>query len=355
MVHPDRENGFSRRGFLNFSMLKASEGLGSALDAVQDGVVKATRVLEEARLDRRQLEKLGLGLGLSCLLPNLGRWELAALASAASFALVLASLDAHMNQAIANAQGFRIEDIPYEEGNGARSYMWLRGTEGYGNLTQLDDASEILRGYRVPKPTADYLYEWALADMAGIPNGAASYGDCMSAGLAAGASPYFDGGNREAFGVVFPGEEVEVLIPLHHRYSKELQSWKAPIDRKKLDEIWAKHVELQATSGPRPQLIFNTGANRGLPGIEWWGWLKGFDGDGNPILVDFFERSELIARKNEGKNLQKLYGPVPYNSISEVQLRNPNEWGDGLEAGFKYTVDRDVVKVLLGKARAVPL
>lgn len=292
-------------------------------------------------------------LGLNRLLPNVGRLEFARTGAAVGLGLVLASLEGHLNQAIANAEGYKIEDISWEEGNGVRSYLWLPGRDGYGDLKELDDAAEVYRGYRVPKPTGDYLYEWILQRIARTPHGREVVGDCLAAALAAGASPKVDG-DREAFGVTFPRMEVEVLAVLHHRYSKLVRpEWKGPLNRDQLEKIWLEYQQLQVTPGPRNHLIVDTAAYRGRPG-QWWGWLKDFDGDGNFILVDFLEQSELETRINSGSDLQKLYGPVPFNQVSAVQLRNPYEPALGQEAGFEYTVDREVIKVVLGKARATP-
>lgn len=264
-----------------------------------------------------------------------------------SVALAVLGLAEHLRAATAAAQSgrFAIQDIDYEPGH--QSFSWLPAREGYGDLGEFDQAVENYSGSRLPEPTGPYLERFSKDLMKKTPGGTSWVGDCEPASLAAGDCPYIEG-DKEALGVTMPWWERMVLATLHYRYTQLIDSWQGPLTADQYGQIQDRFAAIQ-DSGQRLLFVVNTSDYRGFPGQQWWGLLDGFEGD-RMRIIDFLEWGDLQA----GEPKQKFFGPVPYNRITRVKLKDPNQPEPGQEAGFKYTVNRPVAKVFLGKAAAIP-
>lgn len=261
---------------------------------------------------------------------------------------ILASLDQHLQVAVANAQSGRwsIEDNPdYERGRGRQSRPWLRGRDGYGYMGNFDWATTNYTGYSLPEPTSDYLYKHIKGVINSVPNGIDWVGDCEPAALAAGNCPDIVG-DKEAFGVLIPERERIVLSVLHYRYTKTLLRWPGPLSLNNLKDIMTWYYDIQDQQSDLLLVVNTSGFRRQPTNQAWNGLLDRFEGN-SLLMVDFLDWNEW----KPGLVWKKLHGPVPYNQVTEVKLKDPNQAADNLRDSFENTVHRQVAKVILDKAK----
>ncbi len=319
MANPDREKRYSRSDLFRLFANKASD----PLEKLSQGFIHTSEALKTASLTRRGLLVLGAGLGLT-----------------------LTSLAETLNIAEANAVGVRVEDVPYEPGRGRQSFPWLPARDGFGDLSAFDEAFKNYSGYYLPEPVSDYLSRYSRQMMNSTPNGRFWVGECETASLAAGDCPYIEGG-IDAFGAHPTWQQRMILAVLNYRYSKTVQRWGAPLSEDNINEIKDKYNSISANGG-REVFIVNSASFRGYPGQSWYGYLDKFDGDGNMVIVDFLENSDLRA----GVPMRKEF-TMPADLASGVFLEDPTRPEPGYESAWDRTVNREVVNVILGKARIV--